>query len=163
MDINQPVENSDLVAAIERLLENETPETEAAMIAALKEAHFLSPVTITPPPPAPGPEGMVKFPEGTTIGFSLFTGPDGQSILYPAFTDWGELRKWQNDPEQQTLVTRLGDFTGLLSNNNYEGVIVNPCTHRLLLTRERIALLTGKAIPYAVPEGTKYQVGTPAV
>lgn len=155
MDVNTPVENPRLVAAINRIVEAETPENEEALIAELREAHFLSPVVIDPPP-SPGESTLG---EGTSIQFALLPGPEA---YYPAFTDWGELRKWKDTPDQQTLITRLDDFCGMLDGNHHAGVIVNPLTQGLLLSRERLGGITGRTIAYTVARETKYTLGIPA-
>lgn len=160
MDIDKPVENPELVRAIDNMIAAQTPENEAVMIAALKAAYFLAPVAIDPPPP-PGDGGATTFPEGTTINFDLLFDEEKRCFI-PAFTDWGELRKWRNAAGQQTLVMRLEDYGQMLEREEYAGVAINPYGQNLVLNRERISFLTGKAMPYTVEEETEVLVGDPA-
>ncbi len=53
-----------------------------------------------------------------------------------AFTDWTELRKWNKEGEQQTLVFNCEDYKLILgrSNSEYYGMVINPLGENIIIT-----------------------------
>ena len=137
VDVSRPVTNPALAAAIDAVRANFSGETEAALIAEIKKAHFLSPVTFSIPP-EPSGEGKATIKEKTVISFFGLTDTEGANML-PAFTDWDELRKWKNVPDTQTLVTTYADLCSIVKDHPEDaGFVIDPCGRNLRITREVI-------------------------
>lgn len=91
-DVNRPITNPELTAAVERMRrENSRESREAVLDLVITTARFLAPVTITPAPEEQDP-GEAALGQGTQIQFQLLTNQEGQPF-FPAFTSWEELRK----------------------------------------------------------------------
>jgi len=161
VNVNTPVTNPELVAAIEAVRANCNAETKATIVNCLTEAHFLSPVSITPPL-EPSIDGKSTLRKDTAIGFFALSSANGEFL--PAFTDWEELRKWRNDPNEQTLITTYDDLCALIEKgSNYAGFSINPYGHNFLVTREMIQQLNRPTPnPWTVEKETEVLIGTPA-
>jgi hypothetical protein len=164
VDVNQPVTNPSFVMAMNALLATPSPESESAFLEELRKAHFLAPVAITPQPQPADETGKTTLQESTTIAFHMITN-DEQQNFFLLFTDWEELRKWRNEPNQQTLIVTFEDLSAMIlgENDTSSGLVVNPYGQNFLLDKDRIALLNGKAIsrPYTVKQETKVLLGEP--
>jgi len=161
IDVNQPVTNPELVAAIESVRTKYSPEAESAVIHALKKAHFLSPVTFTPPL-EPSIDGKIALEQDTAINFFGYSSENSEFL--PVFTDWDELRKWRNIPDEQTLITSYDDVCTLIQEkSHFAGFVVNPWGHNLLITPELIQRFnTPVSTPWTVKEETQVLIGPPA-
>jgi hypothetical protein len=161
VDVNKPVTNPALVAAIEAVRAEFNGETEATFLTELKQARFLSPVTITPKPEA-GADGEITLPQDTTISFFTLNGASGAFL--PAFTDWDELRKWRNIPDEQTLITTYEDLrTMVLRKPDHGGFAINPYGCDLLITPEMLQDFERPASnQYTVQKDTQVLIGKPA-
>jgi len=163
IDINVPITNPELVAAIETIQNVSTNDTQNAYFKALKNARFLSPVTITPRPEPGGAEGKVTLNAGTKISFLGFTDINGETYL-PVYTDWPALKKWRDIPDEQTIITSFDDISGMvMRDSNYIGFVVNPYSHSSLVTRDIINCINaGPVNEWTVEEDTPVLLGTPA-
>ena len=125
-DLNKPLDNPELAAAVERMSrENSRESREAVLDLIISSAQFLAPVTITPPP-EPGDGGGAVLGQGTAIQFQLITNQD-QQPFFPAFTNWDELRKLCGPKNQQTLVLTFDDYAAMvLRDNRAAGFVVDP-------------------------------------
>jgi quinol monooxygenase YgiN len=164
VDVNRPVENPSFVMAMNELLATPSPASEAAFLEELRKAHFLAPVAITPQPQPADETGKTTLQESTTIAFQMITN-DAQQNFFLLFTDWEELRKWRNEPHQQTLIVTFEDLSAMIlhEKDTSSGLVLNPYGQNLLLEKDRIALLSGKAVarPYTVKQETKVLLGEP--
>ena len=158
MDINEPVVNPGLVAAMNCFQAEPTPEHESLFLAELKKARFLAPVNITLAPKPGGETGGTVLEEGATIKFHMLTNSKGGSF-FPAFSDWGELRKWSDAPDRQTLVVTFDDLSAMALKDDGEngGLVINPYGQNIVPGKEHIAVLNGRpaARPYTVQKETK--------
>lgn len=132
IDVNTPVENPELVEAIEGYLKSPAQETELRMVNAIKGANYLSPVTIQ----GEMEEGTIK--EGTTMTFALVISPVGDKF-FPVFSDWNELRKW-SETHKETLVASYNDMASITMSgiDGIKGFVINPFSHNIIVTQERI-------------------------
>ena len=104
LDINMPVTNPELVAAIEAVKKDTNADTQDSYYKALKNARFLSPITIEPRPEPGDAEGKTTLTVDTKINFIGFTDGNGDNYL-PVYTDWLALKQWRDIPDEQTLIT----------------------------------------------------------
>ena len=161
VDVNTPVTNPDLVAAMEALQGQGNPQTWGAFRTALLAAHFLSPVTFSPGLDVV--DGTATPPVGTTLAFAGVTDGQGASWL-PVFTDWPALRAWRDQPDEHTLITTFDDVrTVALRDGTGAGFVINPGTHGFPVGRDLAAQLT--AVPHIqvpIAGGTTVELGLPA-
>ena len=153
-----PIENPQLVAAMDTMAKIPTPENEAVLIAELKQARFLAPIRPSSMPPS----ADAAF-ERMAIQFEMLV-DTYQNSWFPAFTDNDEVSKWKHAPDQQGLALTLDNYLDILENNPAEqtGVVINPYHHNLQLTRRELYRITGKVMPYTMREGTHIALASPA-
>lgn len=135
IDLSRPIENPELVNAIEGYLKNPTQQTELRMVNAIKGANYISPVVV---------EGKVdgnSIQEGTSMTFSLVINPNGEKF-FPVFSDMSELRKW-SETHQETLVASYNDMASLTMTgiDGIKGFVINPFTQNIIVTQERVAYI----------------------
>lgn len=163
-DINIPVTNPELVHAIEAFRATPTPETEQAMVEALRPALFLVPFEGDLGPRQETADGKTVLLQGATINFPLLSDPQGQPLNI-AFTDWEELYRWRSEPNQKTLVSPFTDLASLALNENSRsiGVMINPSGNApLFINRDRLARLTGHVNPVQTDKEEEVLTGEPA-
>lgn len=121
MEQTTPLQNPELLSAVERMNREQSRESrEAVLDLVISTARFLAPVTITPAPgeEAPGQE--------TTIQFQLLSNQNNQPF-FPAFTGWEELRKLCGPKNQQTLVLSFPDYAKMvLQDGRAAGFVIDP-------------------------------------
>ena len=125
-DMNKPVANPDLLAAVERMnRENSRESREAVLDLVITTARFLAPVTITPAPQEQV-SGQAALSQDTQIQFQLLANQEGQPF-FPAFTSWEELRKLCGPKNQQTLVLTFDDYAAMVVRDvRAAGFVVDP-------------------------------------
>ena len=125
-DMNKPVANPELLAAVERMnRENSRESREAVLDLVITTARFLAPVTITPAPEEQT-GGQAALGQGTQIQFQLLPNQNGQPF-FPAFTGWEELRKLCGPKNQQTLVLTFDDYAAMVVRDvRAAGFVVDP-------------------------------------
>ena len=121
MEQTTPLQNPELLSAVERMNREQSRESrEAVLDLVISTARFLAPVTITPAPgeEAPGQE--------TTIQFQLLSNQNNQPF-FPAFTGWEELRKLCGPKNEQTLVLSFPDYAKMvLQDGRAAGFVIDP-------------------------------------
>ena len=125
-DMNKPVANPELLAAVERMnRENSRESREAVLDLVITTARFLAPVTITPAPQEQV-SGQAALSQDTQIQFQLLANQEGQPF-FPAFTGWEELRKLCGPKNQQTLVLTFDDYAAMVVRDaRAAGFVVDP-------------------------------------
>ena len=125
-DMNKPVANPELLAAVERMnRENSRESREAVLDLVITTARFLAPVTITPAPQEQV-RGQAALGQDTQIQFQLLANQEGQPF-FPAFTSWEELRKLCGPKNQQTLVLTFDDYAAMVVRDvRAAGFVVDP-------------------------------------
>jgi len=163
INVNTPVTNPALVAAIEAAQKEVTSDTQNAYFKALKNARFLSPVTIEPRPEPGGTEGKTTLKAGSQIGFIGLTDANGDYYL-PVYTDWPALKQWRDIADEQTLITSYDDISGMiLRDPNSVGFIVNPYSHNIPVRRNVIDHINaGPVTQWATDDDTTVHIGAPA-
>jgi len=118
-DMNKPVTNPELLAAVERMnRENSRESREAVLDLVISSAQFLAPVTIVP--------GKEPGGSDTQIQFQLLPNQTGQPF-FPAFTSWDELRKLCGPKNQQTLALTFDDYARMIvQDNRAAGFVLDP-------------------------------------
>lgn len=119
MEQTKPVTNPELLAAVERMnQENSRESREAVLDIVISSAQFLAPVTIVP--------GKEQDGSDTQIQFQLLPNQTGQPF-FPAFTSWEELRKLCGPKNQQTLALTFDDYARMIvQDNRAAGFVLDP-------------------------------------
>ena len=163
MDVNKPIENSQLLDILERLKSNYSYMLEHEFFEELNSAYFLTPVTEDSQIGCATGEAIVK--EDTTIKFIHLSDDYGHNYI-PAFTDWNELRKWNDAKNIRTLILSFNDYKNLVfsAESTFEGFVLNPFGNNILFDKDLIREVEdsvdeakqGEAVMLGIPE--KYPV-----
>lgn len=141
VDLDKPVENPALSAALDGYVDNRCPETEQELFRQLRSAVFLVPMLADDMKMTPGPEpGVGAIEKDSTIKIFACADSSGADHL-PLFTDWSAIQAW-TDRKVSTLVMPAWDaWSFVLSQPHYAGAFVNPGSQRLQLSREHVQYL----------------------
>lgn len=132
VDLNKPVENPRLLAALAAFEKNQGNETRQTLWKELKSAVYLIPVradklATTPPDKS----GKMAVTEDSPISFFISADTDGNPFL-PVFSDWQEIAKFTKEPVN-TIVMPADDLWGfVLNQKNFHGAVLNPADKKAL-------------------------------
>ena len=111
--------NPALMLAISRMKENNNTATQNKMVEEAMNARFLVPCVVKF---KPGTEKEVeRNPGNTIVNFNMMK-TTSDDMYFIAFTDMGELKKWQDNENQNVMVMSFDDLAGLVLN---ETIIAN--------------------------------------
>ena len=163
ININVPIANPELVAAIEALQKEINSDTQDAYFKAIKSARFLSPVTIEPKPEQGDAEGKTTLKVDTKISFVGFADESGDNYL-PVYTDWPALKQWRDVADEQTLITSYDDISGMVMDDpNGVGFVINPYSHNIPVRRDIIEHINaGPVNQWTTDKGATVYIGVPA-
>lgn len=120
IDVNVPVVNAGLSGILDSYVyyKNDNSYMDH-FVYALAHGHFLVPIRV------------MDDANDDEFAFAALPSDDKErGKLLPLFTDWGELNKWQGLFETQekvkTLILTFSDVAGVVSSNEYEGIVLNP-------------------------------------
>lgn len=154
--MNKPIDNPTLVKAMIELKENPSRQNENTFFVELLNARFLAPAIISE---IDGTEGEITLEKDTKIQLIHVIDPDRSAYL-PAFTDWDELRKWEQHGDVQTLIFTLNDYEQLLkSNENYKGFVINMLGENIMLNEEHMKMVHQNEVK--VEKKEKIMIGVP--
>lgn len=138
VDVNKPVENpklKDLLRKYKELPSNDILNEILRDVA--MNAQLLS-VVVFSKEPEQNKNGTATIKEGTNMQFPMFATQDKLPI-YPAFTDWIELGKWQDLKSPQTLILSFDDYAAMVFHDEkIQGIVVNPFNDNLVINRPMI-------------------------
>lgn len=167
-DINQPVTNPKLINALQSFDQQPTLEKQKYLFEQLKEAKLLAPIMVKIPDNVErNKDNSITLQQGTTLSFFGINNANNESF-FPAFTDWEELRKWQNYEDQQTLVVDLTYYQSLLNDSKQcNGVVINPFNEGLAINRSMLETILATDIStlteneVSISEDTDVLIGSP--
>lgn len=133
----KPVTNPMLVGAIELLRAEDTMEHRHMVMEEIMHATLLSPVVITPEP-VPDETGVPKITAEHNIKVPMLSA--GGKNFFMAFTDLGELQKWQKEERQNVFGFRFNDYLNMMqgAGDTCDGLAINPSGNNLVLSKEMI-------------------------
>ncbi len=139
MDINKPVENPALSAAIKEMLKDNDENNQAKMINEVLNANFITPAKITPEPPAPDKDGKTVLPKETVIGFITLEDEVNEEYFI-AFTDWKQLKRWREKEDEQTIIVTYEDLSTLVLDprGRSSGFVINPYSDNIVIKKQLI-------------------------
>ena len=132
------LENDALVAAMNALRENETPETQGAFINAAVKARYFAPVDVMDGDGnALTGSGKMEVPQGAKFNFKLIINSKGEKF-FPLFTDIAEFQKWSGDAQIKTLVVVFPQMASLVNKraDAVKGFVLNPMSQNLIFPKE---------------------------
>lgn len=172
IDVNTPVTNPELVAAIKSMKESNTKESQDHVINEIMKAHFISPVIISPVPETLGDNNKVVLKEKTIIKFGIIENTANQQFFL-AFTDWEELGKWHKVENQQTLILTFNDLAVMVldEKGNSDGFVINPYGENVVFNKTMIRTLRDKkrnradggVVEQVVKKDTTVRLGQPHI
>lgn len=165
VDINKPVENPDLVRAIEEHRAGNSSTAERNLLAAIQAANYL--VVLDKPLELEDVDetGKGTLKKNSAFGIPLIEDVEGNRYSF-GFTDWNELVKWSGKPasETQTLVMPFSDVAAMVSSKQLDcaGFVINPKSHNQLVPLQLVARMMENPAAYTVKQDTKVKLGVPA-
>lgn len=137
MDINSPIENPVLLELLNNLKVQSNANIEYDFFKELLSTKFLSPITQDSLQGCRSGESTLK--EGATIKFIHLNDEKGNSYL-PVFTDWNELKKWNETEGIKTIILSFEDYKTMILENSsmFTGFVLNPYGHNIIFDKNLI-------------------------
>jgi len=137
-NVNKPITNPELIELMKELKENPNPENENKFINCMINSLFLTPIIIDGEIEEKD-DYKITIKKGTKINFKLIANKNTQKSYFLAFTDWDELRKWSNEPENAFIVN-YDDLKNLVarSQGEQEGFVINPFNQNIIINSQII-------------------------
>jgi hypothetical protein len=129
VDLNVPVTNPRLVAAIRKHQQSGNNQTAAELFAELKSAVLLAAIVLDQPPEKTS-QGQAVFKAGSRIAVVEISDNDNQRLL-ALYTDHEELRRFTQHANS-TLVLPTKDAMSFVLDKGYAGLVVNPASEATL-------------------------------
>jgi hypothetical protein len=139
VDLNKPVENPALVAALLSFAQTRTPASQDALTIALRTANFLVAILTDEMHTTPSGEGQTTIQAGSRIKILTCSDESG-AVHLPLFTDWQSIRRWTDQPVSTLVMPARQAFEFGLSDN-HAGAVVNPGENALPLNKQLLAYL----------------------
>ena len=142
-DINTPVINPALTAALAADALHSTPDTRRAVTAELMQATFLVAILTQEIQEKPTAPGQFTWQAGSR--FSVLLSSDGQGgKVLPLFTDWDALRQWTDQPVSGLVMPAAEAWAFAMADDTYAGAVVNPATDGLFFGPSALAQLAAR-------------------
>jgi hypothetical protein len=142
VDLNRPVQNPALVAALTTLEGARTPENAAKVRKQLQRAVFLVPIlTDEFHTTKPSVSGQSTVLENSRLKVFLAPDSSGKSFV-PLFTDWDEIKKWTKKEVNTWVMPAADAWAFVLSNAEFAGIVINPGGTSLPLSRGAVEQLS---------------------
>lgn len=171
VDVNRPVENPRLKGLLKQWRQERVDGLLGQVLEEIAiRAHFLSVIELSEEP-VPNADGTATFAHDTVMQVPMLTTRDGKHF-YPAFTDWGELAKWQGATSPaKTLIMSFDDYVTMVGQSaSADGVAINPFGDSLVLDRPLLTHLksqkdlnTKGVSQQVIAEETQVLLGEPKV
>ena len=129
---SEPIENPELVAAIQKFASNGTEDSQYDLTLQLQRGLYLVPVYADDAHAAPAEEGSLQV---------LVCTDEEDAEFLPLFTDEAVLKAWTKEKVSAMVLTAPEAWEFILSQPECSGAVVNPGDAGLPLSREMITLL----------------------
>ncbi len=158
MDINKPITNPDLVNVIKGIKQGS--KEEELFWEEIFKAKFLCPIKMEIGKTTQKDKHQIVLGEGTSIALLSIDNERSEHFLM-AFTDWDELKKWKQNPNQQTLILSYEDYQGIITKNDsvYQGMVINPFGENIVLDRQM--LNNTRKNEHIIQKGESVMIGIP--
>lgn len=138
--IDNDVVNPALMLAISRMKEHNNIVTQNKMVEEALQARFLVPCVMRF---KPGTEQEERRTTANTFPVINMIKTTEDQLYFMAFTDMGELKKWQDNEGQNVLILGFDDVAGLALNpkSNAAGFVINPLTTNVVFQKHVIEMI----------------------
>lgn len=145
VDLDTPVTNPRLVAAMDAFMSTQGPEQLDALLLELRRSVYL---IVTYMDDAilhkEAATNQATIKKGSTIGILELEGPDGQRTL-PLFSDWDAIRKYTQDNVSTMVMPAKQAWS--FAAEKYGAAVINPGGPMLPLNRDQVYQLAQSAVP----------------
>lgn len=164
------LKNESLVAAMNAIKENETPETQTAFVTAALQASYFAPVDILDASGVPiEGTGKMQIPGDAKFNFRLIKNTENEQF-FPLFTDIPEFQRWNKEEQIKTIVVTFPQLVKLAMKKREEtaGIVINPMDQNLIFKHEMLEGLfrhleqSANQPEQPKPEPVKIHFGKPA-
>jgi len=136
VDMDMPVTNPALTAAMAGLCEGGDQAAVEAVIRELNRAVYLVAILLDEASVTTTSPGQAIINKGSMLNVLQCTDSNDRPWL-PLFTDWDAIRKWTNNTSVSTLVMP-SDQAWDFALSQYQGVVINPAGPSLKLSRDQL-------------------------
>ena len=158
MDINKPITNPNLVNVIKEIKQG-NKEGELFWEEIFK-AKFLCPIKMEIGKTTQKEKHQIVLEEETNVALLSIANERSEHFLM-AFTDWDELKKWNQDYNQQALILSYEDYQGIIIKNDsaYQGMVINPFGENIVLDRQ--IMNNTRKREHIIQKGESVMIGIP--
>lgn len=123
----EEIKNPNLVAAIEKMQDDNTTENINKMIDEVMKAKFILPAKVTPKTEAKTTNGQTVMQQSTQVQFRLLENGNKEKF-FGVFTDTDELFKWKDTQNAQKVVTDFDSIAQMVMDPqaDVKGFVINP-------------------------------------
>lgn len=145
VDLNRPIENPELVKAIDAFMTHNSEQTRRDVDIELRRAVYLLPFLADDDFHAsePDSEGQAVIEKDSLMKILLASDAQDNPLL-PLFTDWMQIGAWTKETVN-TLVLPAKDAWAFALDGQYAGVVLNPGGNALPLSQEALVELSKDA------------------
>ena len=155
IDVNKPIENPALVAAIERLARENSDKAKDLLLVELNKANYLAAIlTDEMHTSAPDEHGKTVIQKDSIIKVIETSDAHGNRYL-PLFTDWKAIGEYTNKPVSTLVLPASDAWSFALHVGKYDGIVINPGRNALPLNKDMIKYLVSQTAPNHQNKPTK--------
>jgi len=141
VDLNRPVENPNLVAALKEFEANRSEESQQELFRQLAGANFLVAFFGDEMQTIAGSKaGQLTTEKDSLLKIPACADREGKDHL-PLFTDWAAIQAWIDKPVSTLVMPASDAWSFILSQPYYAGAFINPAGSRLQLNADLIRYL----------------------
>ncbi|ACM19352.1 hypothetical protein Geob_0990 [Geotalea daltonii FRC-32] len=142
IDVNKPVENPDLVAAIQNHANHNSNESTVELVEAIRKAVFLAAIDERGLNKQEIGKGEIEIQKGSKFGILEVQDSDNRRLL-TLFTDWKEFQNYAPS-HFSGLIMPSNQVSSYVQTGSYDGVVINPGGNALPIYRNLIAHIFGE-------------------
>jgi len=142
IDVNKPVENPDLVAAIQNHANQNSNESTVQLVEAIRKAVFLAAIDESELNKQEIGKGEIEIQKGSKFGILEIQNSDNRRLL-ALFSDWNEFRRCAPS-DFSGLIMPSNQVSSYLQTGAYDGVVINPGGNALPIYSNLIAYIFGE-------------------
>jgi len=144
VDLNKPVTNPALVAAMQRLKRDSSSAAKDAVLVELNRANYLIAIFSDEMHVSkPDSGGKATIEKDSVIKVINTSDVKGNTYL-PLFTDWDAIRLFIGKPVDTLVFPAKDAWDWVLRMGNYQGAVINPANDALPLSKQQVEYLAAQ-------------------
>ena len=144
VDLNKPVTNPALVAAMKRLKTETSSAAKDAVLIELNRANYLVAIFSDEMHVSkPDSSGKVTIEKDSIIKV-LNTSDEKGNIYLLLFTDWDAIRLYIDKPVDTLVFPAKDAWDWVLRMGDYQGAVINPAKDALQLSKQQVEYLSSQ-------------------